>query len=135
MIFLGREQFYFCRGWFLCCGDGEFQVQGEYSEGGEFSEEGNFSGGIFLFNLEGSFPGGICFGENFLVTIVKLYAFWQRINFGNFQLFFHHNCRLKTNFWMLMISSKRSSSDLSKYTLFQIENFYFIFKFQLLGEK
>ena len=47
-----------------------------------------------------------------------------RSNIGNFQQFSHHNFRLKWKFWILMVSSERSSSDLSEYTLFQIKNMW-----------
>ena len=40
--------------------------RGELSEGGNFKQGGNF-----LFNLEGIFLGGICFGGNFPVTVTE----------------------------------------------------------------
>ena len=59
--------------------------------------------------------------------LYKLRAFRQRCNFGNFQQFFHHNYRLKWKLLFQMVSSEKSSSHLSEYTLFQI--FFSIFSF------
>ena len=58
---------------------------------------------------------------------LELCAFWQRSNFGHFQQFFHHNFRLKWKFWILDVSSERSSSDLWKYIRFQIRKIYFFY--------
>ena len=63
-----------------------------------------------------------------------LYAYRQRSNFGNFKQFFHHSFRLKWKFIFLMVSSERSSSDLSEYILFQ-PNLFFIYKNQFQSEK
>ena len=61
--------------------------------------------------------------------------------FGNvvisviFQQFFHYNFRLELKFWILMIPSERSSSNLSEFTLFQMENYFLINKNQFLGKR
>ena len=69
------------------------------------------------------------------LTVSKLWAFWQRSNFGNFQQFFHHNCRLKWKFWILNVASESSISDLSEYSLLYIKKIdFWIDKNQFLGE-
>jgi len=62
------------------------------------------------------------------LTVSKLWSFPQGSNFVNFQQFFHHNFRLKRNFWILMVPSERSSWDLSEYTLFYIKQIFFHLK-------
>ena len=65
----------------------------------------------------------------------KLRAFRQRINFGNFHQFFHHNFRLK--FQIIMVSPERYSSDLSEYTHFKFEKYFLSIKtnFYVKNEK
>ena len=63
----------------------------------------------------------------------KLYDFRQRSNFGIFQQFSHHNFQQKWIFLILMVSSERSSLDISEYTLFK--EYLFIYENQLSGEK
>ena len=58
------------------------------------------------------------------LLVWKLWAFPQGSNFVNFQQFFHHNFWLKWNFWILMVSLERSSSDLSEYTLLYIKKIF-----------
>ena len=55
------------------------------------------------------------------MTILKLCAFQNRRNFGNFPKFFYQNFRLNWMCQILMVSSERSLSVLSKLTLFKIE--------------
>ena len=62
----------------------------------------------------------------------KLWEFPQGSNFVNFQQFFHHNFWLKIKYCILMVSSERSSSDLSEYTQFQIQKYFYIYKDQLI---
>ena len=52
---------------------------------------------------------------------LKLCAFQNRRNFGNFPKFFYQNFRLNWMCQILMVSSERSLSVLSKLTLFQLE--------------
>ena len=60
------------------------------------------------------------------LIVWKLCTFRQRSSLGNFQQFFHHNFRLKWKFWILMVSTERTSSDLSEYTIFQIKSIIFL---------
>ena len=55
------------------------------------------------------------------LIFLKLCAFLQRSNFGNFQQFLYYNFGLKWKFRILMVPSERSSSDLSEYILFKIK--------------
>ena len=66
--------------------------------------------------------------ESISMIVWKLYVFHQRRNFGKFQQFFHHDFRLRWKFWILMVSSERSSSDLSEYILFELKMYFFIYK-------
>ena len=82
---------------------------------------------ILVFNL--------CYqnlGPIFLI-VWKLCAFWQRSNFDNSQQFLDHNCRLKWKLLILKVSSERSSSDLSEYSLYEIEKIFCIYKNRLIG--
>ena len=59
------------------------------------------------------------------LIVWKLSAFRKSINFRNCHQFFHHNFR----FWIWIVSLERSSSDLSKNTLFQFFLiFFYIYK-------
>ena len=58
----------------------------------------------------------------FLLAVI----FRQHSDFGHFQLFFRHNFRLKWKFWILIVSSERSSSELSEYTLLQTKKIFFV---------
>ena len=63
------------------------------------------------------------------LIVWKLWAFRQRSNFGNFQHFFHHDFRLKWKFWILMVSSERSTSNLSEYIRSEIHKiFFYVYK-------
>ena len=69
----------------------------------------------------------LCYQNLILISLIvwKLWSFPQGSNFVNFQQFFHHNFRLRRNFWILMVPSERSSWDLSEYTLFYIKQIFF----------
>ena len=69
----------------------------------------------------------LCYQNLILISLIvwKLWSFPQGSNFVNFQQFFHHNFRLRRNFWILMVPSERSSWDLSEYTLFYIKKIFF----------
>ena len=79
----------------------------------------------------------LCYQNLELISLLvwKLWAFPQGSNFVNFQQFFHHNFRLKWNFWILMVPSERSCWDLSEYISFYIRKYFFIYKNKFLGEK
>ena len=64
----------------------------------------------------------LCFKNLQLISFIvwKLCVFWHRWNFVNSQQFFYHNFWLKEKFKILMVSSERSGSDISKYTRFHI---------------
>ena len=53
---------------------------------------------------------------HFVLSLIvwKLCALRQRNNFSYFQQLFHNNFRLKGKFWILMVSSERSSLDVSE---------------------
>ena len=68
--------------------------------------------------------------ESISVIVWKLCTFRQQ--------FFHHNFWLKWKFWILMVLSERSSSDLSEYSLFQIKKIIFhllksFFRWKIVG--
>ena len=70
-----------------------------------------------------------------LISLIvwKLCAFRQRRNFGNFQQFFRYKFRLQWKFKLLMVQSKRTSTDLVLVVIISFENIPYFKVKQLLS--